>query len=60
MCRNKKYKTVFRYAVLGISLTFIGLLLIPIGILAILIHFIWALADHIVCWCEKGEKDELQ
>ena len=39
MCRNKKYKSVFRYAVLGISLTFIGLLLIPIGILVVIIHF---------------------
>ena len=60
MCRNKKFKTVFRYAVLGISLTFYRVTADTIGILAILIHFIWALADHIVCWCEKGEKDELQ
>lgn len=60
MCRSKKIKTIFRYAVLGISLAFIGLLLIPIGILAILIHFIWTITDLIIRWCEKGEKDELQ
>ena len=59
MCRNKKYKSVFRYAVLGISLTFIGLLLIPIGILVTLIYFIWSITDRIIYWCEKGEKDEL-
>ena len=50
---------MFEYAVLGISLTFIGLLLIPIGILVVIIHFIWTFADHIICWCEKGEKDDL-
>lgn len=58
MYRSKKFKTVFRYAVLGISLTFIGLLLIPIGILAILIHFIWTISDCIISWSEKGEKNE--
>jgi len=40
-------------------LTFIGLLLIPIGILVVIIHFIWTFADRIICWCEKGEKDDL-
>lgn len=37
----------------------LGLLLIPIGILVVIIHFIWTFADHIICWCEKGEKDDL-
>lgn len=56
MCRNKKYKTVFRYAVLGISLTFIGLLLIPIGILVVIIHFIWTFADRIFAGVKKEKK----
>ncbi|RGM19416.1 hypothetical protein DXC23_06720 [Eubacterium sp. OM08-24] len=58
MCRIKKIKIYFRYAVLGISLAFICLLLIPIGILATLIYLIWSVTDRIIYWCEKGERDE--
>lgn len=49
--------TLFQYAVLGIGLAFIGLLLIPIGILAVLIYLIWSITDRIIAWGEKGGRN---
>ena len=47
------------YATAGVGGVLIWILLIPIGILVVIIHFIWTFADRIICWCEKGEKDDL-
>ena len=57
MLRIKKMNTLFQYAVLGIGLAFIGLLLIPIGILAVLTYLIWSITDRIIAWCEKGGRN---
>lgn len=41
------------YAAMGIGGVLTGILLIPIGILAILISFIWKFIDRIIRWCDR-------
>jgi len=50
-------KQIFSCVVMGISVTFMGLLLIPIGIFVVLLNIVWALADKLLAWLKKGKKD---
>ena len=52
--KARKYKTYIVYAAMGIGGALTGIMLIPIGILAVMIYTIWAIINHIVRWCDKG------
>lgn len=54
MRKNRKHKTYIVYAAMSIGGVLTGILLIPIGILAVMIYIIWAIINHIVRWCDKG------
>ena len=49
-------RTVLIYSVLGISIVLIGILLIPLGVLAVLIGFIWTIADKTIRLLEQKVK----
>lgn len=53
-------RKIFTYFVLGISISFIGILLIPLGILVLLISFIWTNTDKIIrlLGSKPGERSE--
>ena len=42
---------------MGIGGIITGILLIPTGIFAIIIYTIWTIINRIVCWCDKGDKN---
>lgn len=50
----RKHKTCIVYAAMGIGGVLTGILLIPMGILAVMIYTIWAIINYIVRWCDKG------
>ena len=53
MRKIRKHKTYIEYAAMSIGSVLTGILLIPIGILAVMIYTIWAIIIHIVRWCDK-------
>lgn len=53
MRKIRKQKTYIAYAAMGIGSALTGILLIPMGILAVMIYTIWAIINHIVRWCDK-------
>ena len=57
MRKKRRIKTCFAYAVMGIGGIITGILLIPISIFAIIIYTIRAIVNRIVCWCDKGDKN---
>ncbi len=57
MRKKRRIKTYFAYAVMGIGGIITGILLIPTGIFAIIIYTIWTIINRIVCWCDKGDKN---
>ncbi len=49
-------RTVLIHSVLGISIVLIGILLIPLGVLALFIGLIWTIADRIIRFLEAKIK----
>jgi hypothetical protein len=55
--KKRRIKTYFAFAAMGIGGIITGILLIPTGIFAIIIYTIWTIINRIVCWCDKGDKN---
>ncbi len=58
-CEKKKkaVRKVLSYAILSVGIGFIGILLIPTGILFLLIYVAWSITDRILRLLEKDTQE---
>lgn len=52
---QKRFCRIVEYMILGIGMSFIGLLLIPAGVLVMLVTVVWRVTDSLVRFLEKRE-----
>ena len=52
---QKRFCRIFEYMILGIGMLFIGLLLIPVGVLVMLVTVVWRATDKLIRFLEKRE-----
>ena len=52
---KKRFCRIFEYMILGIGMLFIGLLLIPAGVLVMLVTVVWRATDSLIRFLEKRE-----